>query len=100
MRRISGPKPGEVREIDGEIVIGRQGDLTVEDEEASRRHAVVRPVEQGVEVEDLGSANGTFVDGNRIEGKVTVTQDAALRIGQTEFGLEVSLPQTTRVAAP
>ncbi|MGO9977007.1 MAG: multicopper oxidase domain-containing protein [Solirubrobacteraceae bacterium] len=97
IRQISGA--GEVREIDREIVLGRQGDLTVTDDEASRRHAAVRPVAEGVEVEDLGSANGTFLDGTRVEGKVTVTQNATLRIGTTEFRIEVSLPQATKIAS-
>ena len=92
MRRITGPAPGTVREIDAEIVIGRQGDLIFEDVEASRRHAAVRPVEGGVEVEDLGSANGTFVDGTRLEGKTTLLRNATVRIGKTEFGIEISLP--------
>jgi FtsP/CotA-like multicopper oxidase with cupredoxin domain len=99
VRRISGPKAGDVREIDAEIVIGRQGDLVVDDEQASRRHAAVRPIAQGVEVEDLGSANGTFVDGERIAGKLTLARNATLRIGNTEFAIEVSLPQKTIIAA-
>lgn len=98
VRRISGPKAGEVREIDAEIVIGRRGDLVLDDDQASRRHAAVRPVARGVEVEDLGSANGTFVDGQRIAGKLTLTRNATVRIGKTELGIEVSLPQQTIVS--
>ena len=62
-----GPLAGQRLELDGELVIGREGaPVTIEDSELSRRHAAVRPVMGGFEVEDLGSLNGTFVNGNRI----------------------------------
>jgi suppressor of ftsI len=82
--------PGNAsRPITGEIVIGREADLQVDDPEASRRHAAVRPVADGVEVEDLGSRNGTFVDGERLAGKVRLRSSATLRIGNTELQIEV-----------
>ncbi len=99
MRRLRGPQPGEVREIDDQIVIGREGvDLQLGDPEASRRHAAVRPVPDGVEIEDLGSSNGTFVNGQRLEGKVTLEESGTLRIGQTELQVEIDLPQRTRMS--
>src|SRR2546430_2528170 len=97
MKRLRGPEPGQLRDIGGEIVIGREGDLRIDDRQASRRHAAVRPVLEGVEVEDLGSSNGTFVDGERIEGKVTLREGATLRIGQTEFEIEIDQPEGTRL---
>jgi plastocyanin len=99
MRRLRGPTPNQVRDIDYEFLIGRvQADLEVDDPEVSRRHALIRPVPGGVEVEDLGSSNGTYVEGRRIEGKVTLTQNATLRVGKTELTVEIDLPQTTRVS--
>lgn len=99
MIRIRGPKPDDVRELRGELVIGREGaDLVIEDSEASRRHALVRPLGQVVEIEDLGSLNGTFVNGKRIEGTATLTESGSLRIGQTEFQIEIEVPQPTRQA--
>jgi suppressor of ftsI len=98
IRRLRGPEAEHVRDIDREIVIGRAGvDLEVLDPQVSRRHAVIRPVEDGVEVEDLQSSNGTFIDGQRIEGKRTVTRTATLRVGTTEMRLEVEQPEVTRV---
>ena len=50
------------------LVLGREpeGDgLPLEDPEASRRHAVVEPTPDGWTVRDLGSHNGTYVDGVR-----------------------------------
>src|SRR5207302_8498438 len=46
-----------------------------------------------------GSLNGTFVDGERISGVVTVTASATVRIGQTNFALEVA-PGDLPVADP
>jgi suppressor of ftsI len=98
MKRLLGPEPGQVSVLDGEIVVGREGDLRVEDTQVSRRHAAVRPVPDGVEVEDLGSSNGTFVDGKRIEGKVTLRENATLRVGKTQLEIEIEVedPGATR----
>ena len=52
---------------------GRENvDVEIEDAELSRRHFAVRPVEGGLEVEDLGSRNGTRVDGTRIDSPTRV----------------------------
>ena len=49
--------------------IGREGcDITLADPDVSRRHARVTPRGDTVVVEDLGSTNGTFVNGERIAG--------------------------------
>ena len=99
LRVTSGPAAGQSVEIERELVIGREGaDLTIDDPELSRRHVALRAVEDGVEVEDLGSLNGTFVAGQRISSPTTLTSRAQLRVGTTEAMIEVSLPQTTRVA--
>ena len=90
----SGPAAGETLELEPETVIGREGaDLTIGDPELSRRHLLLRPVDEGVEVEDLGSLNGTFVNGSRIEGAVTLESDAKLRAGVTEIELAISIPE-------
>jgi hypothetical protein len=89
---ISGETAGEAREVEGDIVIGRESaDLVVPDPEVSRRHAVVRPSEDGVEVEDLGSRNGTFVDEQRIDRATTLAQSGTVRVGTTELAVEIAL---------
>jgi FtsP/CotA-like multicopper oxidase with cupredoxin domain/pSer/pThr/pTyr-binding forkhead associated (FHA) protein len=99
-RRILGPGAGEVHDVDRELVIGREGaDIIVLDAEVSRRHAIVRPVAAGVELEDLGSSNGTFIDGRRIEGAVTLSETTIVRLGGSELTVEVDVPQPTRVRA-
>jgi pSer/pThr/pTyr-binding forkhead associated (FHA) protein len=89
----NGPGAGQSVSVTGELIIGRQNaDLTLEDAEVSRRHAAVRLDGGRVEIEDLGSANGTFVNGSRIEGAVTVGGGAKIRIGQTEMEVRGVVP--------
>ena len=86
----SGPRAGEKIEISAERSIGRRGaDITIDDSEMSRRHALLRPVATGLEVEDLGSLNGTFVNGSRIAVSTLVTPNDDLRLGRTTLAVEV-----------
>jgi hypothetical protein len=63
-------RPGEAYEVDSvQLTIGRgaNNDLPLPDDEfASARHARVEPRRDGVYVEDVGSTNGTFVNGIRL----------------------------------
>jgi len=94
---ISGPGSGQRIEVDRELVIGRENaDLTIEDAELSRRHAVVRPLERGVEIEDLGSMNGTFVNGQRIEDPVAITVNSEVKLGTSQIVVELALPAVTK----
>lgn len=93
----SGPAAGRSLPIVGDVVIGREdADLTIDDQEISRRHAVVRPAGRGVEIEDLGSTNGTIVDGRRIDAPMTVTAGATVEVGTTTITIELADPDTTR----
>ncbi|HEX5898830.1 MAG TPA: FHA domain-containing protein, partial [Solirubrobacteraceae bacterium] len=90
----SGPRSGERIELIDELVVGRENaDLTVHDEEVSRRHLAVRPHEDGVELEDLGSTNGTFVDGARLSAVVVVSTGARVTLGETELEIEIEVPE-------
>lgn len=67
MRR--GPTVGAVYELTGEKVsIGRgaKNDIIIQDNEVSRDHCVLIRARDGYEVRDLGSSNGTYVNGHRI----------------------------------
>ncbi len=93
LRAISGPLAGETIEIENELVIGRQDtDVTIDDLELSRRHAVVRRHANRLQVEDLGSSNGTFVDGTRIDEPTLLGGGAEIRIGATVLVVEGVLP--------
>ncbi len=68
----------------GQHDVGRMSDcwLTLDDELVSRYHSRLHVTSGGFEVEDLGSRNGTFVNGERIEGKVGLSDGDKLRIGR------------------
>ena len=85
-----GPAAGQRFELDSEVELGREGvSATIaDDSELSRRHAVVRPAAGGFEVEDLGSRNGTFVNGRKIEGPTRLSGGDSIKIGQTVLALE------------
>jgi pSer/pThr/pTyr-binding forkhead associated (FHA) protein len=86
-----GPATGRSIECDREVVIGREGaDFVLDDPEISRRHAALRPVSGGIEIEDLGSHNGTFVEGERLLATTTLSKSVTLRMGATSFALELT----------
>lgn len=74
---------------DGEHVLGRDRDCAVvlSDGTVSRHHAVLRVDGEGVVLEDLGSANGTFVDDRRLDEATTVGEGDRLRIGRVRLSL-------------
>lgn len=69
LRGVSGAVFSKVFPVTGPVVIGRAAecDISVPADEMSRRHALVRPTQEGVSVEDLGSSNGTFINNKRIQ---------------------------------
>ena len=98
-----GPFAGREIQLETELVIGREGaTLTIEDSELSRRHAVVRPVDGGYEVEDLGSLNGTFVNGQRIDRPTRVGGGDSIKLGQSvlEVAAERNAAATVMSALP
>lgn len=69
---IAGQNVGEMFSIGGGLVIGRGGDVDVRvvDDEISRRHARIAVQGKDVFVEDLGSKNGTFLNGLQVRREV------------------------------
>jgi hypothetical protein len=59
-----------------------------EDEYASTRHARVEPRRDGIWVEDIGSTNGTFVNGIRLTRERRLAPGDLLRIGETDLRFE------------
>jgi ABC transport system ATP-binding/permease protein len=93
LRVVSGPAAGRTVDVEQEVVIGREDtDLAIDDLELSRRHAVVRRFANRLQVEDLGSTNGTFVDGNRIAEPTLLGGGAQIKIGTTVMVVEGVLP--------
>ncbi len=71
LKCINAAEAGRFFELAGSGVIGREPSNTfcLDQETVSRRHAEVLVSDAGVEVRDLGSANGTYVNGRRIDGR-------------------------------
>jgi hypothetical protein len=69
------------------ITIGRAPDstLVVDDDYASRNHARIYPADDQWVVEDLQSANGTWLNRNRINRPTTLPVGVPLRIGVSEM---------------
>lgn len=68
----------------GPWVIGRDAacEVVISDDRASRRHAVLRRSSRGLVVEDLGSSNGTRIDGRAIEGTAPFPGGSQLQFGE------------------
>ena len=74
-----------------ELVAGRarDADITIADPGVSRLHARFRRAGSVVEVEDLGTRNGTWLDGRRVDGKSPVPPGISVRIGDARIGVAV-----------
>ena len=80
---IDGPDAGSVYRIERpRVTIGRaNADLTLNDTEASRQHAAVEVRDTIYLLEDLGSTNGTLLDGRRITETTELTDKAEFVVG-------------------
>jgi len=99
----AGAGAGSQLPLDGELILGREhatADLVIEDPGVSRRHARVLPDNGTVIVEDLGSSNGTYVNGERITGPVQVGTGDEVQIGATILGIQGGGTAATAVMPP
>jgi predicted component of type VI protein secretion system len=81
---IEGPGAGRQVGLAVPCVIGRspEAELRIDDSQVSRRHASVSPAADGSAiVEDLGSANGTFINHNQVQGPERLDPGDELLIG-------------------
>jgi predicted Zn finger-like uncharacterized protein len=73
------------------VVIGRSdADITLNDAETSREHAAIEIRNSTVVLEDLGSTNGTFVNGERLVGPVELQNQQEFVVGMTTLMLIVT----------
>jgi hypothetical protein len=95
----TGPRAGDRIEIVGELTVGREtADIVVADDEMSRRHAVLRVSDGALSVEDLGSLNGTWVEGRRIDRPTELADGAEVKLGGTVARVELRDPHATRLS--
>ena len=102
LRGVSGAAFGKTYPIMREQLIGRQSDcdIAIASEEISRHHALVRPTPVGLQVEDQGSSNGTFINGKRVQEGV-LRPGEELRLDNVRFLLVapgVEIPAVSRLA--
>jgi len=84
---IDGPRRGREYDLGEATIFGRSLDTNVRipDRTVSRRHAKITETEQGFVVEDLGSGNGTVVNGQLIDHSVLLSHSDKIRIGKAVF---------------
>jgi DNA-binding winged helix-turn-helix (wHTH) protein len=82
---------------DGETILGRALDATIRFDipGVSRRHARLRVDGAHVVVEDLGSRNGTYVRGKKIDGRAALADGDELRVGPVSMIIRLVSPDTS-----
>jgi predicted component of type VI protein secretion system len=95
------PNQGTEQPVEPGTTIGREGcDITLSDPDVSRRHAAIQVVGDEVSIEDLGSTNGTFVNGQRIEVRRRLGDGDEVKIGSTVWRLRAPASATRLVDRP
>jgi hypothetical protein len=82
-----GLRAGAVFAVNGAMTIGRspQTDVQIDDNFASARHARVSERDGLYYLEDMGSTNGTYLNGRRVSSLELLRPEDRFRIGDTEF---------------
>lgn len=85
--RVPGQEAGSVHEIGDGMTLGRAKSASVRlaDPMASAQHARVAPGGGRIVISDLGSTNGTFLNGVRLSEPATLSGGDRIRLGESEF---------------
>ncbi|MGQ0799618.1 MAG: FHA domain-containing protein [Pseudomarimonas sp.] len=69
LRGVSGAAFGKNYPVPSQVTIGRapECEISIPSDEISRKHAQIKPISEGLSVEDLGSSNGTFINGQQVK---------------------------------
>ena len=81
---LSGPARGTtlvVQSLPAELGRAPEADLVLDDDTVSRRHAVLRGGREALEIEDLGSSNGTNINGNPMAGALSLLDGDLVTFG-------------------
>jgi hypothetical protein len=93
-----GPLAGREVPVADQVIVGREGDFRIDDPEISRRHALLRLVDGSLVIADLGSLNGTWVNGWRITSATLLSPGDHVALGRTV--MEVRAERGTAAAPP
>jgi len=88
LKVLSGGSSGKELAVDGpRFLIGRaeECNLRPRSDAVSRRHCVLLVDQERVVIRDLGSRNGTYVNGDRVDGECPISTGDQLRVGPLEF---------------
>ncbi|MFC8304729.1 FhaA domain-containing protein [Specibacter sp. NPDC057265] len=102
-KRRTAPAPSEqgqaVLDIDGQryslnaesIVLGRssEADILIDDTGVSRKHLEIRSVDGVSTAVDLGSTNGSYVDGHRVQGTAELHDGSSITMGRTQITFRI-----------
>jgi transcriptional regulator with GAF, ATPase, and Fis domain len=83
---LSGSSKGTMRPLGARMTIGKasDNDLVLEDDTVSRHHCELVRTGQGIQVKDLGSTNGTKVEGIRVQEAI-LPPGSVLKVGEVEI---------------
>jgi hypothetical protein len=79
--------PGTLLDVTGGAILGRAdgADIKVEDQYASSNHARIYPRGEFMYIEDMGSTNGTYLNGKQLKRPEQLRASDSIRIGDTEY---------------
>lgn len=90
VRTAPGLRDGSAYDLSGEVLLGRGDDVDIrlQDSFASSRHARLIPQGETTVLEDLGSTNGTRLNGEPLAGPQPLHPGDRIQIGDSEFAFE------------
>ena len=82
-----GHEPGSLFDLTGGAMLGRAdtADIQVDDQFASSAHARIYPRDGFMYIEDMGSTNGTYLNGRQMGGPERLKLKDVIRIGDSEY---------------
>lgn len=98
----AGPLQGQHIALEHPLVFGRDAgcDILIADRQISRYHARITPTPEGIILEDLGSKNGTHINGAQISGPVVLQDGDVVQIGLAQSFLYLSSDATMPLDQP
>ena len=81
----------------GETLLGRSPycSIVLEDARVSRQHAAIRLTAEGLSIQDLGSRNGTLVNGQKLRGPRILQAGDIVQLGSQQIEIELGVDATT-----